>query len=104
MSDAPSPSRDRRYLALAVVGPVALTVLYLVVMEMRGEERFAPGEGAGAARRAMQAFWLYGAALLALIIGGTISSPRPTKASFAALSTCVSLVLMVIAFFVQMAR
>ena len=105
MSDPPAPSRDWRYFALAMAGPVALTLLYLVVMEVRGEERFAPGEGAGAARRAMLAFWIYGVSLLALVIGGTIASPRPaTKLRFAALAACSSLVLMVIAFFSQMAR
>jgi hypothetical protein len=99
-----SSGGEKRHLALAVVGPVLLTILFLVVMEMRGDGDFAPGQGAGYARRTMVAFALYGVALLALVVWGTSKCRHAaTKVIFAVVSLCVSVVLMFFAFFSQMA-
>ena len=89
---------------MAAAGPLLITILFLVFTEIRGEGDFAPGEGAGAARRTMAAFALYGAALLFFVIRGTWKS-RGTlrKTVFAAVSLAASMFLMFLAFFSQMA-
>lgn len=56
---------DLLYLPLSVIGPILVTLLYLLLMVVQGEAHFAPGQGAGAARRDLLEFVLYGAALLA---------------------------------------
>ena len=104
MADDPERSDGWRRLPLAVIGPVAITLVYLMVETLRGEEQFAPGEGAGAAARDLLAFALYGAALLAFAVRGTAKCQGgPPKAAFATVSLGVSLVLMFVAFFSQMA-
>ena len=103
-SEVGTPSRDWRRLLLAFFGPLGITLAYLVIMGVRGEESFAPGQGAGAARRTTMVYALYVAALLAFVIVGIAKCRRDvTKLAFAAIAIPASLVLMFVAFFSQMA-
>ena len=95
--------RGLRDLMPAVLGPLGITVLFLVLMAVRGEESFAPGEGAGAARRVMMAFALYAAALLLFVVWGTTRARGERKALFALVSLAASAFFMFFAFFSQMA-
>ena len=104
ISDDRAPRRDWRWLLLAVVGPVAISVLFIILMAIRGEEHFAPGEGAGAAARTMMLFALYGVALLAFVAFGATRCRHPVSRTFFVLvSLPVSAFVAFITFFSQMA-
>ena len=94
--------RDLLLLVGAVVGPLIISVLYLIVS---GEiNRAAPVEGFARASRDMRMYWTYAAILLAFVVVGTWWVSRPaTKLLFALLSFSVSLAAMFLAFFSQMA-
>ena len=93
-----------RHFALSVVGPVVLTIVFLVAMEIRGNGDFAPGQGAAFARGTTWAFRSFGAALLGFVIWGTLRCRREaTQFAFAVVSLSVSAFMMFLAFFSQMA-
>ena len=100
----PSPytGRDLLLLVGAVVGPLIISVLYLIVS---GEINLAwPLDAHARASRDMRMYWSYAAALLAFVVVGTWWVSRSaTKLLFALLSFSVSLAAMFLAFFSQMA-
>ena len=102
--DGRVPRGDWPRLLLAFAGPFAISVLYLVLMAIRGEEDFAPGEGAGAAMRTMLFFLLYGVALLGFTAYGALRCRHPlTRTFFVLISLPVSAFAAFVTFFSQMA-
>jgi len=95
---------DLLYLPLAVVGPIVVTVAYVFATLVQGEAHERAGQGAGAAMRDKLEFGLYGAALFALVIWGTLKCRNAfAKFMFAVVSFLASLTLMFFAFFSRMA-
>ena len=96
------PNRDWLLLGAAVVGPVLVTVAYLVFSSMIND--VAPVEGYARAERDRQMYGVYVAALAVLVVSGTWASRSSTfKLAFALIGAFVSLFAMFIAFFGQMA-
>jgi hypothetical protein len=100
----PSPytGRDMLLLIGAVVGPLIISVLYIVAS---GEiNRASPLDADARASRDMPIFWTYAAFLLAFVVVGTWWVSRPaTKLLFALLSFSVSLAAMFLAYSSRMA-
>ena len=103
-NDDGSKRRELLHLAVSVAGPVALTIVFLISMDIRGDGDFAPGQGAGFASGTRRALGLYGAALLAFVILGTLKCRgAAAKLGFAVVSLGVCAFMMFFAFFSQMA-